>query len=110
MGRNAKKTPRSQAAAAAPEPDAEASVAPASEVPEATAEATEEQPGVGDLGGDSGAAAATSPEPAADEPAADEPAAEDARWRETTGSSKPGPSFVKPAITGEELIAECKSG
>ena len=65
MGRNATKTPRSQAAAASPEPDAEAAVAPASEVPEATAEATEEQPGDDDLGGDSGAAAASSPAPEA---------------------------------------------
>ena len=43
MGPNSGKTPRSQAAAASPEPDAEAAVAPASEVPEAPAEATEEQ-------------------------------------------------------------------
>ena len=75
MVRMATKTPRSHAAAGPPGPDAEAAGATASEVPEAT----EEPPGDGDLGGDSGAAAATSPEPAADDPAAEERAAEDAR-------------------------------
>ena len=30
--------------------------------------------------------------------------------REAVESSKPGPSFMKPAITGEELIVECKVG
>ena len=78
MGRHATKTPRSQAAAASPEPDAEAAVAPASEVPEATAEATAERPGDDDLGGDSGAAAASSPAPEQHVGRADEPAAEDA--------------------------------
>ena len=78
MGRHGTKSPRSQVAAATPAPDAEAAAAPASEVPEATAEATAEQPGDDDLGGDSGAAAASSPAPEQHVWRADEPAAEDA--------------------------------
>ena len=62
MGRVGKKTPRSQTETGPPEPVAEPAVAPASEVPEATAE----QDGDDDLGGDAGAAAASSAAPKKD--------------------------------------------
>ena len=78
MARHGKKTPRSQAETGPPEPVAEPAVAPASEVPEGTAG----QDGDGDLGGDAGAAAASSAAGIlqtmtgrADEPAAEEGAA-----------------------------------
>ena len=99
MGRVGKKTPRGQTETGPAAPDAEAAVAPASEVPEAPAEATAEQPDDDDPGGDSGAAAASSPAPEqhgwrADVP--DETAAEDA------GEAMVAPTQTMAAMFGNE--------